>query len=302
MAGVYLHMRLLDPAARLLESAVAARVQQQGDAHPALFEPLLDLGAIHYRATRYAQAQETLDRALRVAESAGLTDGPAFARAQVLAGNLQMGRRSWAAAEAAYRRALEIHARGAGAHEDDRTSILNNLGVALAAQARYTEAELVHRQALAAREQEKGAKHFSVAQSLVNLALVARARGHIERAAPLVERALSIRETTYGHEHPSVAEALALRAEVHAASGRAAAAESDCRETLRIRAATLGVAHPETAVAELRLALLLVQRDAQREAQPLAESALAKLQAAEGVDPADLARARDLVAALRPPA
>lgn len=300
MAGVYLHMRLLEPAARLLESAVAARVQQQGDAHPALFEPLLDLGAIHYRATRYAQAQETLDRALRVAESAGLTDGPAFARAQVLAGNLQMGRRSWAAAEAAYRRALEIHARGAGAHEDDRTSILNNLGVALAAQRRYTEAELVHRQALAAREQEKGAKHFSVAQSLVNLALVARARGHIERAAPLVERALSIRETTYGHEHPSVAEALALRAEVHLASGRAVAAESDCRETLRIRAASLGTAHPETAVAELRLALLLVQRGAQREAQPLAESALAKLQAAEGVDPADLARARDLVAALRP--
>lgn len=299
MAGVYLHLRLLDPAAELLERAVAAREQQQGAGHPDLFEPLLELGAIHYRATRYAQAQQALDRAVRVAEAAYLQDGPAFARAQVLAGNLEMGRHAWAAAEAAYRRALETIERGAGAAEDERASVLNNLGVALTAQKRYSEAEQVHRQALAIREHEKGHQHFSVAQSLVNLALVARARGRIERVAPLVERALAIREATYGHDHPSVAEALALRADVHAASGRAVLAEADCRETLRIRAATLGAAHPETAVAELHLVMLLLQRGEDQEARPRAESALARLVEAEGVDPADLLRATAAVAELR---
>lgn len=303
MAGVYLHLRLLGPAAELLEKAVAARERQQGSGHPALFEPLLDLGAIHYRATRYAQAQQALDRALRVAESAHLSDGPAFARAQILSGNLQMGRRAWAAAEAAYRAALQTIERDAGATPDDRTSVLNNLGVALAAQKRYAEAERVHRQALAIRESTKGSRHFSVAQSLVNLALVARAQGSLVRAAPLVERALAIREATYGHAHPSVAEGLALRAEVHSASGRAVEAEADWRETLRIRTATLGAAHPETAVAELRLAVLLLHRGDEHEARPRAESALAKLLEAEGVDPADLVRARATVAelAVRPP-
>jgi hypothetical protein len=96
-----------------------------------------------------------------------------------------------------------------------------------------------------------------------------------------------------------VAEALSLRAEAHAAAGRDREAQADCRETLRIRTATLGATHPETAVAELRLAALLLAGGAEIAARPLAESALTKLAAAEGVDPLDLARAQASVAELR---
>lgn len=299
MAGVYLHLRLLEPAARLLESAITTREREQGAGHPALFEPLVNLGAIHYRAVHYDQAQAVLQQALRVAESTRLDDAPAFARAQVLAGNLAMGRRAWPVAEAAYRRALQTIEPQASTAQIDRASVLNNLGVVLLAEKRDLEAEAVHRQALALREREKGGHHFTVAQSLVNLALVARVRGRIEAAMPIIERALTIRQATYGHDHPAVAEALALRADAHAAAGRARDAEADFRETLRIHAATHGAAHPEIAVAELRLAALLVQRGREREARPLAEGALKKLVAAEGVDPLDLLRARAVVAELR---
>ncbi len=305
IAGVYLHLRQLEPAAELLESAVSAREKAAGADDPTLFEPLLSLGAIQYRAYHYSRADRTLARALRLAESAGLTGTPGFARAQVLAGNLSLGRSDWTAAEAAYRRALGILDSGPEADRILRTSILNNLGVALLESKRYDAAEAVHREVLADREREKGSGHFSVAQSLINLALVSRARSRIQEAAPFVERALGILEATYGHEHPTVAEALSLRAEIDAAAGRLAEAEAGGRETLRIREATLGGAHPETADAQLRLAGLLADRGKLEEAASLAEAALAAFTAiGEGAESreretADILRARREAARIR---
>ena len=299
MAGVYHHLRLLEPAAELLQDAVALREREQGAEHPALVAPLCELGFVYYRATRYDDARRALERAMRIAESAHLERTAEYTRVLVLLGNLRLAERSWPAAEEAFRHALAVLQQGPGGAALDETAILNNLGVALHFQGRHREAEAVHRQALAIRERAQGPDHFSVAQSLVNLALIAIARGDTAAASPLVERALAIRERTYGHEHPMVAEALALRAGVAAGQGRPAEELDAWREALRIREATLGVAHPESAATALRLAQLLARLDRLGEAERLAGSALTRLAASGGADPADVLRARATVAELR---
>ena len=299
IARVYYHQRLLEPAAGLLEKAIAAREREQGASHPDLLVPLLDLGAIQFRVYQYDRARATLERAMAIAESAPMEQPGEVGRGLTLLGNLYLGERSWAAAEREYRRALALLEHGDPSSEIDRTPILNNLGVALHSQGRHAEAEQVHRRALEIRERERGARHFSVAQSLVNLALVAVARGEWQEAEPLVSRALEIREETYGHEHPAIAEALSLRAETALARGDARAAESDLREALRIGEATQGPGHPETAWTRMKLGRLLLHQDRLDEAAPLAEAALATLRVVEGAEPLDLLRARAAVAEIR---
>ena len=299
IARVYYHQRLLEPAASLLEKAIAAREREQGASHPDLLGPLLDLGAVRYRGYQYDLARATLERAMAIAESLPVEQRGEVGRGLTLLGNLYLGERSWAAAEREYRRALARFERSDPAGEIERTPTLNNLGVALFEQGRLAEAEAVHAQVLALREREHGATHHTVAQSLVNLANVAVARRDAAAAAPLVERSLAIREAIYGRDHPAVAEALALRADVADLRGDPRAAEADLREALRICEATQGFGHPETAWTRLKLATRLLREGRLDEAAPVAETALVTLRAAEGADPLDRQRALAVVVELR---
>lgn len=299
MAGVYHHLRLHDPATKLLEDAIAVRERTQGPEHPDLVEPLLLLGSTHNRGHRIAPARAAIERALRIAESVGGEPTPELARGLTLLGNLQLVERSWPEAEQTFRRALSVLEASEGAADIDRAPLVNNVGAALLLQGRREEAEEFHRRALALREARYGPDHFSVAQSLVNLSMVAQARGATERSAELAERALAIREVTYGRDHPAVAEARTLRADARDRQGRLAEAEADRREALRIRAATLGSRHPETALSALHLARTLAAAGRLDEAAPLAESAFEALATVRDVDPTDVLLARATVAELR---
>jgi eukaryotic-like serine/threonine-protein kinase len=299
IAGAYHSLRQLDRERDLLRAAVAVREREQGAAHADLIAPLLALAGNHFRATRYREAQAAVERATAIAERHHLQTTARFAPALFLRGNLQLVQGSWAAAEATYRRALALPSAPAATAGVDRSAVLNSLGVALYSQRRHEEAVAVHRQALAIRERTRGGGHWSVAQSLFNLAQIDVARGRPQAAAPSAQRALAIRHATYGPDHPAVAEVRALQAEIAVAQGTPAAAEAEWREALRIRETVLGARHPETAATRLRLALLLGDLGRVDEAAPLAEAALATLQAVEGADPADVVRARAAVTALR---
>ena len=102
------------------------------------------------------------------------------------------------------------HAEQAGEQLDqegmqDLSWLLNQAGLYLQVQARFTDARALHERALAIDEVTDGPDHPTVATDLNNLAQILRALGQVEAARPLQERALAIDEAAYGPDHPDVA-------------------------------------------------------------------------------------------------
>lgn len=92
VAGVYHELRLLEPAARLFEQAIAPREREQGPDHADLMAPLLGLAATRFRAIRYAEAESPLNRVVSIAARHAESDPPELPRGLVLQGNLHLVR------------------------------------------------------------------------------------------------------------------------------------------------------------------------------------------------------------------
>ena len=132
IGGVYLHLRALEPAERLLTEAVAARERLEGPDAPGPARAAVPARLDHRTgrpATRRHAPRSSAPCGSRTRAAADrVSSSP---RGLTLLGNLQLGERSCAAAEATYRRALGALDASADVEEIDRTSVLNNLGVAL---------------------------------------------------------------------------------------------------------------------------------------------------------------------------
>ncbi|HEV2495519.1 MAG TPA: tetratricopeptide repeat protein [Terriglobia bacterium] len=171
------------------------------------------------------------------------------------------------AAESALRKVLAV--------DSDDPLVLNNLGIVLEAEAKYTEAEPLYRRALATNEKALGPEHPDVATDLNNLAALYAEQGEYAEAEPLYKRALAIAEKALGPEHLDVAKDLNNLAALYTERGEYAEAEPLYKRALAIAEKALGPEHPDVATDLNNLALLYHNQGKYAEAEPLYKRALA---------------------------
>ena len=196
----------------------------------------------------------------------------------------------YTAAESALQKVLAVH--------DDDPVVLNNLALALDAQAKYNEAEPLYKRALAINEKALGPNHPSVAVVLSNLGDLQRKEARYSEAELLYKRALAIDETALGPDHPFVADVLNNLAALYQAQGRFSEAEPLLERSLAIDEKALGPDHPSVAIDLNNLAILYKAQDEYNKAEALVKRALTITEKASGPDNPEVATRLNTLAAL----
>ncbi len=172
----------------------------------------------------------------------------------------------YAEAEFALRKALAVHS--------DDPVLLNNLALALDAQAKYKEAEPLYQHALQIEEDAFGPNDPAVAALLSNLADNKVQAGRYDEAEPLYKRALQIDEQGADINQVSIATVLHNLAVLYQDQGKYSEAEPLFKQALAIDEKTLGPDHPSVAKVLGNLAVLYQAQGRYSEAEPLYKRAL----------------------------
>ena len=104
---------------------------------------LLNLGGVHYRCGRLAEAHKAYVRALEIAEEALGPDHAELARIYQCLAELELTRGRFVTGEPYARRSLEIRERSQGAHGRDSGELVKVLAALLDGQGRSAESELL---------------------------------------------------------------------------------------------------------------------------------------------------------------
>ena len=184
--------------------------------------------------------------------------------------SLETAEGNYPAAEAHYRRSLELFERGLGDSHPNVAATLNNLGQNLYRQAKYGEA---------ADKLERALKIFDPndagrISSMVNLGLVWQALQENTKAKIWLEEALALSRAWLGEEDLEVAFCCYTLAEVLQELGQQAEAKAMASRALDIREKRLGGLHPETATSQAQLGRLLISAGQSQEAIPVVEGSL----------------------------
>ena len=197
LGSVEFHAAKVADAKPRFESALAAREEALGSAHPLVAEALNMLASTHGRLGEHELARPLFERALAIQRDAYGNEHPAVAMTlhNIATGLHVQGK--FAEAEEAYAESLAIRERALRPDHPDIGLSLNNLaGIAWERNDKQKSLELSQR-ALAIWESQYGADHPRVANSLTGVAGT-----HIElkqpgEALPLLRRAVAIYD-----EHP----------------------------------------------------------------------------------------------------
>ena len=173
-----------------------------------------------------------------------------------------------------------------------RGSLLNDLGIYLAASAQLSAARAILERALAMKEAAYGPDHPEVARTLTNLGIVQQQLGELLAARATLERALAIDEVAYGPDDPEVARTLTnLGGMVQYLLGELPAARATLERALAIFQTAHGPDHPEVARTLTNLGNVQRRQGELPAARATLERALAIFQTAHGPDHPEVARA-----------
>jgi tetratricopeptide (TPR) repeat protein/predicted Ser/Thr protein kinase len=167
-----------------------------------------ELGAAHFAAGRYNEAETLLAVALPVLETQlGRTDRQVLmARHNLITAISNQGRLH--EAEPALRELLDLRLARFGANHPDTLATANNLATTLNELGKFDESEDILRDVIARREQVLGRRHPRTVNTRMNLVHLLLTQKRFEEAEPLVRLNLSIQEEHLGPEHPNTLIAL----------------------------------------------------------------------------------------------
>jgi tetratricopeptide (TPR) repeat protein len=154
------------------------------------------------------------------------------------------------------------------------SQLMNQLGLFLKEQHRFTQAEALFRRALQIDEQTFGENDAMVAVGLNNLATLLQETNRLVEAEELLRRALAIDERVLGKNHPTVAIRLHNLAWLLKITNRPGEAMSIMRQALSMFEISCGPDHANVAAALNTLGLLLEDSNHPAEAEPLMRRAL----------------------------
>jgi serine/threonine protein kinase/Tfp pilus assembly protein PilF len=289
-----------DAARGAFETALALR---ESNAAPELqlTEVLTDLAALDADAGAYDRAIERMQQALARLERGPGSDNLMGVNLWRSLGALQRDKGDPAAAEAAFRRALQLGDTLFPGGHPATAEARRQLAATYVDYGRLDEAEPLLAQVLEFQRRTLGAQHPDVgstlnsqailawkrgddtgaerlldeaialwrgseqrgrlASGLHNLGMVLADAGDAARAEPLLREALQLREQVFGPDHVPVAMSLRLLGEAALEAGRLDEAGTMLERALRIERAHHGDPHPQTALVQLALAQLDYARD-----------------------------------------
>jgi tetratricopeptide (TPR) repeat protein len=235
-------------------------------------EALARMGTAEAELGRMADAEKTLDEALRVAIASRHDDLlPEISSWQVWV--LGYERRAPDAERWKQLASATIERVGA-TNSVAYAWLLNNIGAMYQIQERYAESLEYYERARAIKEKELGTDDPDFAASLGNIALTLSKLGRHEEALRMNDRCLRIYRRAMGDQHPRVANELHNRGEILSADGKYAEALAAYEAAKRILEREFG---PDSALVAYTLTGIgesLVDLDRPREAVPLLERAL----------------------------
>lgn len=232
-------------AVETLEQAVAMRVEQFGDLHPATSVARGNLGIVLLEAGDPAAGEKHLLQALAVDEQVLGPDHPSLA---VLLNQVANARRVLGDARGAIDhlvRALAILRRQHAADSPPIAAALSGLGSAHLRLGEFTVAAAYLSEATAIEERTLGPTSRELAIDLVQLGAARLGEGRIDDAAALFDRALGIGLELFGEHHEIVGNALMHRARLYWQRGDAAQAADDAARSADVLAAVFGADRAE---------------------------------------------------------
>lgn len=289
MGVSYLGLGLHEPAAVLLEKALATQITIHGESHLNVASVLLDLAWVQGGQGRVADAQEGARRALRIATSVGGPDHLYVGQSLELLGVIHRSLDEYAAAESTLTRARRIYETVSGPAHETVAQVDNQLANVYLSSHRYEEAESLLVRAIDIRVKTLGADHPDVGSALNNLAEVYRRQGRYEDAETSFLSALEIKKKTMGEDHPSIAFAHNNLGLLYKRMERYADAEAHLRRAVEIRRQTLPADNPLIAWTLDNLATLYVTMDRLEDAAPLFQEALSIAERSVGTETHDYA-------------
>ncbi|MEK6257470.1 MAG: toll/interleukin-1 receptor domain-containing protein [Planctomycetota bacterium] len=234
---------------RLLPHARAAAEQaEQFGIEPNATGRLLNRVGLYLRIrAEYAEAKLTLERAIRVGETALGLEHPDLAISVNVLGRVLQELGDLPGAKQAFERVLKIVEQTFGADHPNVATGVNNLGIVLWDLGDLSGAKQAFERALKSDEQTFGPDHPSVAIRVNNLGLVLQDLGDLPGAKQAYERALKIDEQAYGPDHPKVAIRVLNLGLVLQDLGDLPGAKQAVERALKIDEQVFGPVHPNVA-------------------------------------------------------
>lgn len=192
---------------------------------------------------RYAEAKQTLERALALGERAFGGDDPEIATTLSFFARVHENLALYPEAIALEERALKIRELTLGPDHFSVGVSLNGMANAYVYQGRYVDAEALYERSLAILERSLGPDAPQVATALNNLGNIHIFQGHHARAKPLYERAIAVAERSRGPNDPRVAQSLNNLGDVNLFLGSYGDAEALYERALSIFERALGPDH-----------------------------------------------------------
>lgn len=214
---------------------------------------LNNIGAMHERAARFAEARAALASALEIREAVLPAEHPEIASTYNSLGIVELRVGTGAAARKHFERAIEIarHVHG-DAHPRVALYLTNLASVYLDADD-PEGARPVLEEALEIRQTALGADHPLVALTMHNLGIAADLAGDHQQALVRMTEALALRERSLGPDHPDVADSHNSLGVVYAALNRNREAREHQQLALRLFEHRLGADHPSIIMVHLNL-------------------------------------------------
>ena len=281
---IYRKLGLYDPAATLLDEALAAREQLLGSSHAEVVQTLHSIGRLKSERGDRPGAEAIFRDALDRVAAAPLPDHVAEARLQGELGQVLRDNAKFAEAEALFRQSIDTLTREFGPAHQEVGGAWGGLGSLLIAQGLFANAEVALKNALAINEKTLGPDHPEVAITLANLAITLGRLGRDTEAEPMQQRVIAISERAYGPDHMHVAIALGNLAGIYGRQGRLDESEATTRKALAVRERIYGPDHPNTVIELKNLGLTLMLKADYEGARQAFERNLAVEEKAFGPD------------------
>ncbi|MFO0837228.1 MAG: serine/threonine-protein kinase [Phycisphaerae bacterium] len=258
---------VLDAAAeRLTKGELTDQPEARGQIHRTL-------GETYYNLAFYPEARAQLSMALSLLSTAKPRQDAALVDTTRLLAGAASGLAEYSTAERLYSEALQAAWR-LRKPKPHAASVLNDLGVCLAAQSKFDEAESAYRQALELRTTTPDIDPLDLAQSLSNLGTLLHMRSRLQDAEPLLREALRIRRALLPPNHPQLADSARNLGSLLQRCQELDEAGALLEEALAISRKALPPGHPDLAISLNAYAFLLKARGRLDEAVSLLREAV----------------------------
>ena len=256
VGAVYDSLGQYKEAEPLLDEALRLQPKSSGAAR---IDTLMELGRAQMGAGNFAAANDPLQEALHLSQSAFGAGSAAAGRALWQLGWLryQLGRLD--EAKQLYTQSLAILERSS-APAADVAAVLDDLAKVYTRTQQWALAKTTFEQALEIDRRELGDDHPRLAARVGNLALVAQNMGDFKLAESLYREAIKRNEQAYGDRHPETASSKGNFALLLQREGRIAEAEELSRSSLAIRLSLYGPDHFMVGYSHASLAMLLHEK------------------------------------------